>query len=115
MITIDLDNIYKDGKLFGRDIYFNPENENIPCFDIIKNNHQYIFSILWDWRDCCLILCCFSIVKGIPYRARRQIRFDTMFSLKYGLQQKLIDNGIENLISTIENLINNDKKDNRNI
>ena len=108
-MVIDLDKIYKDGKLFGQDIYFNPENENIPCFDIIKNNHQYIFSILWNWRDCHLILCCFSIVKGIPYRARRQIGFDTMFSLKGGLAKTMMNAEIEKLINTIEQLICNDK------
>jgi hypothetical protein len=112
-MIIDLDNIYKDGKLFGQDIYFNPENENIPCFDIIKNNHQYIFSILWNWENCHLVLCCFTIVRGVPYRARTQIGYDTLFSLKGGLVKTIMNAEIEKLINTIEQLIYNDKKDNR--
>lgn len=113
-MVINLDDIYKDGKLFGHDIYYSPVDDRIPCFDVIKNNHHYVFSILWNWRDWHLILCCFSIVKAIPYRARRQIGFDTMFSLKDGLLQILIDTEIENLIREVEKLINDDKENNRN-
>ena len=112
--VINLDDIYEDGKLFGQDIYYNPADDRIPCFDVIKNNRHYVFSVLWNWEKYHLVLCCFTIVKAIPYRARREIGFDIMFSLKDGLLQNLIDTEIENLISTIENLINNDKKDNRN-
>ena len=40
----DIDRLFwNGGKLFGQDIYYNPKNEKIPCFDVIKNNHQYIF------------------------------------------------------------------------
>lgn len=107
----DIDRLFwNGGKLFGYDIYYNPADDRIPCFDVIKNNHHYVFSILWNWEKCHLVLCCFTIVKAIPYRARREIGFDTMFSLKDGLLQNLIGTEIENLIREVEKLIEDDKK-----
>ena len=111
----DIDRLFwNGGKLFGYDIYYNPVDDRIPCFDIIKNSHHYVFSILWNWEKCHLVLCCFTIVRGVPYRARTQIEYDILFSLKCGLVKTMMNAEIEKLINAIEQLIYNDKKDNRN-
>lgn len=58
-IVINLDDIYKDGKLFGYDIYFKKaidyngeEIETGPWASIKDGNKSYEVQFFWDWEHC---------------------------------------------------------------
>ena len=119
MITIDLDNIYKDGKLFGCDIIRNLICEDeIPQFKLDyyreEDDKHYILDYKFDWEYGEFILSYIKFENGIPYKARIQINFHMLFEVKTGLEQVLFKHAAESIIREVEKLIDDDKKTDRN-
>ena len=118
MITIDLDNIFKDGKLFGYDIMCNLAGEDeIPQFKLDyyreEDGKHYILDYNFDWEYGAFILSYIKFENGIPYKARFQTDFHMLFEVKAGLEQVVFKHAAESLIREVEKLINDDKENNR--
>lgn len=123
MITIDLDNIYKDGKLFGYDIYYekkqiNGEDIDIgPLTDIIKDGVKYTVKFAFEWQYMTLRMLCTSKDKeGVPVSAGTSISLFFLFEkMVYVTPEMIVRNALEQMIREIEMMIeDNGKKDNRN-
>ncbi len=119
MITIDLDKIYKDGKLFGCDIIRNLICEDeIPQFKLDyyreEDDKHYILDYDFDWKHGAFILSYIKFENGKPYKARIQTDFCMLFEVKSGLEQIVFKRAAESLIREVEKLINDDKENNRN-
>lgn len=108
-MTIDLDKIYKDGKLFGYDIYFKKvidyngeEIETGPWVSIKDGNKSYEVQFFWDWIFCCLRIVGkteISTSSGkIPLTAQRQISFDMLFRAKPEITKVIVEDAIDELI-----------------
>lgn len=122
MITIDLDSICKDGKLFGCDIICNLISEDeiqIPQFKLDyyreEDGKHYILDYYFDWEYESFILSYIKFENGIPYKARFQTDFHTLFEVKPGMEQMVFEHAAESLIREVEKLINNDNEGNRHI
>ena len=118
-MVIDLDNIYKDGKLFGCDIICNLiGKDEIPLFKLDYyregDGKHYILDYKFDWEYGVFILSYIKFENGKPYKARIQINFDMLFEVKTGLEQIVFKRAAESLIREVEKLINDDKENNRN-
>lgn len=118
-MTIDLDKIYKDGKLFGCDVICNLICEDeIPQFKLDyyreEDGKHYILDYNFDWKYGAFILSYIKFENGIPYKARIQINFHMLFSVKSGIEQMVFEHAAESVIREVEKLIDDDKKDNRN-
>ena len=112
MITIDLDNIYKDGKLFGCDIICNLiGKDEIPLFKLDYyregDGKHYILDYNFDWKYGAFILSYTKFENGKPYKARIQTDFHMLFEVKTGLEQ-IVKNAAESIIREVEKLINDD-------
>ena len=112
-MTIDLDKIYKDGKLFGRDIICNLISEDeIPQFKLDyyreEDGKHYILDYNFDWEYESFILSYTEFENGIPYKARIQINFHMLFSVKPGIEQMVFERAAESVIREVEKLIDND-------
>lgn len=109
-MTINLDDIYKDGKLFGYDTYFKKvidydgkERESGPWTSIKDGNKNYEVRFSWDWE------CCFLGIIGkteistplgkVPLTAQRQISFDMLFGVKPGIIKLMVKKSIDELIT----------------
>ena len=122
MLTIDLDKIYKDEKLFGcKIIHTDPFDtkayEMSPTkldYHSKESDKNYILDYEFDWERQAFILSYFRWVNATPYKARIQINFDMLFSVKPGIEQMVFKHAAESVIREVEKLIDNDKKDNRN-
>lgn len=118
-MTIDLDKIYKDGKLFGCNIICNLIGEDeIPQFKLDyyreEDGKHYILDYNFDWEHESFILSYIKFENGIPYKARIQIDFHMLFSVKPGIEQMVFERAAESVIREVKKLIDDDKKDNRN-
>lgn len=118
-MVINLGNIYKDGKLFGCDIIRNLIGEDeIPQFKLDyyreEDGKHYILDYNFDWIYGAFILSYIKFENGIPYRARIQIDFHMLFSVKSGIEQKVFENAAESIIKEVEKRINDDKENHRN-
>jgi sRNA-binding regulator protein Hfq len=118
MITIDLDSIFNDGTLFGCDIICNLICEDeIPQFKLDyyreDDGKHYILDCYFDWKHWAFILSYIKFENGIPYKARVQTDFHMLFEVKTGLEQVVFKHAAESIIREVENLINDDKEDNR--
>ena len=118
-MIIDLDNIYKDGKLFGCNIMCNLIDEDeIPQLKLDyyreEDGKHYILDYNFNWEYESFTLSYIKFENGIPYKARIQISFHMLFSVKPGIEQIVFEHAAESVIREVEKLINNDKKDNRN-
>lgn len=114
-MTIDLDKIYKDGKLFGCDIIRNLISEDeIPQFKLDyyreEDGKHYILDYNFDWEYELFSLTYIKFENGIPYKARIQTDFHMLFSVKPGIEQVVFKRAAESIIREVEKLINNDKK-----
>lgn len=114
-MTIDLDKIYKDGKLFGCNIICNLISEDeIPKFKLDyyreEDGKHYILDYNFDWEYESFVLSYIKFENGIPYKARIQINFHMLFSVKPGIEQMAFEHAAESVIREVEKLINNDKK-----
>lgn len=121
MITIDIDTIFKDGKLFGCDIICNLISEDeiqIPQFKLDyyreEDGKHYILDYYFDWEYELFILSYIKFENGIPYKARFQTDFHMLFEVKTGLEQVVFKHAAESLIREVEKLIDNDNQGNRN-
>lgn len=121
----DIDRLFWDeGKLFGYDTYYNILlggicgcDEKIgPFIKVARNGEEYEILLKFDWEKCFLSLTCNSFNPYIiePVGARISIPFDALFLIKEELVKELIDSNIEKLLTNIETLKNDGKKDNRN-
>jgi hypothetical protein len=113
MITIDLDNIFKDRKLFGRDVIRNLISEDeIPLFKLDyyreEDGKHYILDYNFDWEHGAFILSYMKFENGKPYKARIQTDFHMLFDVKTGLEQIIFKHAAESLIREVEKLINDD-------
>jgi len=118
-MIIDLDKIYKDGKLFGCDIICNLiSKDEIPQFKLDycreEDGKHYILDYNFDWEYESFVLSYIKFENGIPYKARVQINFHMLFSVKPGIEQMAFEHAAESVIREVEKLIDDDKKDNRN-
>ena len=121
-MTIDLDNIYKDGKLFGCDVIQNdPLAARAYGMSLYKldyhskeSGNNYILDYEFDWKGQAFILSYFRWVNATPYKARIQINFHMLFSVKPGIEQMVFEHAAESVIREVEKSIDDDKKDNRN-
>lgn len=118
---INLDDIYKDGKLFGCDIICNlicEDEIQIPQFKLDyyreEDGKHYILDYNFDWEYESLILSYIKFENGIPYKARFEINFRMLFDVKPGMEQMVFEHAAESVIREVEKLIDDDKKDNRN-
>ena len=120
-MKIDLDKIYKDGKLFNCNILCNLIREDetqIPQFKLVyyreEDGKYYILDYDFDWEHELFILSYNKFENGIPYKARFQISFLMLFSVKPVIEQAVFEHAAESVIREVEKLIDNDKKNNRN-
>ena len=120
-MTIDLDKIYKDGKLFNCNILCNLIREDetqIPQFKLVyyreEDDKHYILDYNFDWEHESFILSYIKFENGIPYKARFQISFHMLFSVKPDIEQAVFEHAAESVIREVEKLIDNDKENNRN-
>ena len=97
-MTIDLDKIYKDGIDYYRE----------------EDGKHYILDYNFDWEYESFILSYIKFENGTPYKARIQINFHMLFSVKPGIEQVVFKRAAESIIREVEKLINNDKENNRN-
>ena len=122
MLTIDLDKIYKDGKLFGCKIIhtdpFDAKAYGMPLtkldYHSKESDKNYILDYEFDWERQAFILSYFRWVNATPYKARIQTDFHMLFSVKPGIEQMVFEHAAESIIREVEKLIDDDKKDNRN-
>lgn len=119
--VINLDDIYKDGKLFGCDIICNlicEDEIQIPQFKLDYYREEvgkhYILDYNFDWEYESFILSYVKFENGIPYKARFEINFRMLFDVKPGMEQMVFEHAAESVIREVEKLIDDDKKDNRN-
>ena len=121
-MTIDLDSIYKDGKLFGcRIIHTDPLDAKAYGMSLTKldyhskeSDKNYILDYNFDWEYESFSLSYIKFENGIPYKARIQINFCMLFDIKPGMEQMVFEHAAESVIREVEKLIDDDKKDNRN-
>jgi len=120
-MTIDLDKIYNDGKLFGCNIIcslISEDETQIPQFKLDyyreEDGKHYILDYNFDWEYESFILSYIKFENGTPYKARIQINFHMLFSVKPGIEQVVFKRAAESIIREVEKLINNDKENNRN-
>ncbi len=110
MITIDLDNISKDGKLFGYDIYYKKmidyngkEIETGPWTSIKDGNKNYEVRFSWDWELCFLLIVGKTKIntplEKVPLMAQRQISFDMLFGVKPEITKIIVEKAINELIT----------------
>ena len=109
-MTINLDDIVKDGKLFGYDTYFKKvidydgkERASGPWTSIKDGNKNYEVRFSWDWE------CCFLEIVGkteistplgkVLLTAQRQISFDMLFGVKPGIIKLMVEKSIDELIT----------------
>ena len=113
-MIIDLDNIFKNGKLFGCNIICNLISENeIPQFKLDyyreEDGKHYILDYNFDWEYELFILTYIKFENGTPYKARIQINFHMLFSVKPGIEQVVFKRAAESIIREVEKLIEDDK------
>ena len=107
--VINLDDIYKDGKLFGYDIYFKKvidydgkERESGPWTSIKDGNKDYEVRFSWDWEHCFLDIVgkteINTLLGKIPLTAQRQISFDMLFRAKPETTKVMVEDVIDELI-----------------
>lgn len=108
-IVINLDDIYKDGKLFGYDTYFKKvidydgkERESGPWTSIKDGNKDYEVQFFWDWELCFLRIVGKAEISTplgkIPLTAQRQISFDMLFRAKPEITKVIVEDAIDELI-----------------
>ena len=112
MTTIDLDKIYKDGKLFGCDVIRNLIGEDeiqIPEFKLDyrreEDGRHYILDYDFDWEHESFTLSYLKFENGIPYKARTQIGFHMLFETKPGLWRVVFGHAAESIIREVEKMI----------
>lgn len=106
-MIIDLDKIYKDGKLFGCNIICNLISEDeIPQFKLDyyrkEDGKHYILDYNFDWEYESFILSYVKFENGMPYKARIQINFHMLFSVKPGIEQMVFKHAAESIIREVE-------------
>jgi len=111
-MIIDLDKIYKDGKLFGCNIICNLIDEDkTPQFKLDyyreEDGKHYILDYIFDWEYEAFILSYIRFKNGVPYKARVQINFHMLFSVKPGIEQVAFKHAAESIIREVENLVKN--------
>lgn len=119
-MIINLDDIYKDGKLFGcRIIYTHTNPLDVKAYEMSltkldyhskESDKNYILDYEFDWERQAFILSYFRWVNATPYKARIQIGFHMLFSVKPGIEQMAFEHAAESVIREVEKLIDNDKK-----
>lgn len=114
--VINLDDIYKDGKLFGCDVIRNLIGEDeiqIPEFKLDyrreEDGKHYILDYDFDWEHESFALSYLKFENGTPYKARVQINFHMLFSVKPGVEQMVFEHAAESVIREVEKLIEDDK------
>lgn len=119
--VINLDDIYKDGKLFGCDVIYNLIGEDeiqIPELKLDyyreEDGKHYILDYDFDWEHESFTLSYLKFENGIPYKARNEINFHMLFSVQPGVEQVVFKHAAESIIREVEKLIDDDKKNNRN-
>lgn len=120
-MVISLDDIYKDGKLFGCDVIYNLIGEDeiqIPELKLDyyreEDGKHYILDYDFDWEHESFTLSYLKFENGIPYKARNEINFHMLFSVQPGVEQVVFKHAAESIIREVEKLIDDDKKNNRN-
>ena len=109
-MVINLDDICKDGKLFGYDIYYekkqiNGEVINIgPLTDIIKDGVKYTVKFAFEWQYMVLrILCTSKDKEGVPVSAGTSISLVFLFEKMVRVTPEMIvRNALEQMIREIE-------------
>ena len=116
MITIDLDDIYKDGKLFGCDVIRNLIGEDEIQIPLLKLDYyreedgkHYILDYDFDWEHESFTLSYIRFENGTPYKARFEINFRMLFDVKPGIEQMVFEHAAESVIREVEKLIEDDK------
>lgn len=117
-MVIDLDNIYKDGKLFGYDIYYdkkqiNGEGIDIgPLTDVIKDGTKYTVKFTFEWQYMELRMLCTSKDKeGVPVSVGTSISLDFLFTkMVYVTPEMIVRNALEQMIREIEMMIEDNDK-----
>lgn len=122
-MIIDLDNTYKDGKLFGYDIYYekkriNGKDINIgPLTDVVKDGTKYTVKFAFEWQYMILrMLCTPKDKEGVPVSVGTSIPLDFLSTkLEHITPEMIVRNAVERLIREIERTIESDDKEgNRN-
>ena len=114
---INLDDICKDGKLFGcRIIHTDPFDAKAYGMSLTKLDYHskesgknYILDYNFDWEYESFILSYTKFENGIPYKARFEINFRMLFDVKPGMEQMVFEHAAESVIREVEKLIEDDK------
>lgn len=108
MITVDLDSIYKDGKLFGYTVmHVDDKKGAVARVRVEQTGHKYIVSFKFDWEN-------FELrIEAHPSDQDAFIRFchsfDSLFNLKGDLIEIAVKDTVHRIITEFE------KRDNNNI
>lgn len=109
-MTIDLDNIIKDGKLFGYETYFVPSVnykgvpvERGPYTRIEKDGTEYEVLFTFDWNLFVLRIAT-ETMANVPLGSQMEISLDNLFGLKDELIIKAVQETIDRSIRIIKTL-----------
>lgn len=100
-MTIDLDKIYKDGKLFGYTvIYVDDKKGAVARVRVKQTGHKYIVSFKFDWEN-------FELrIEAHPSGQDAFIRFchsfDSLFNLKGDLIEIAVKDTVHRIITEFE-------------
>lgn len=103
-MVIDLDDIYKDGKLFGYTV-IHVDDEKGTIVRVEENGHKYIVSFKFDWENFVLR------IEAHPLGQDAFIRFshslDSLFRLKGNLTEYAVKDTVHRIITEFERRNNN--------
>ena len=107
-MIVDLDAIYKDGKMFGYVVECT-DDEKGAITKIAKNDHEYIVSFRFDWEFLNLLIQ--VIPEDHSMKVPRVMRFChsfySLFNLKDGLIEMVVRDTVDRIITGFERRYNN--------
>ena len=107
--VIDLDRIYKDGKIFGYEMECQDDIcLAAPITKIVENGHEYYISFRIDWPGFNLQIQGVPAVKSkrVPGVIRLCFPLDNILSLKYDLMEYAVRDTVNRIIAEFERRYN---------
>ena len=107
--VIDLDKIYKDGKLFNYAIE-HTSNDGWSTTRVTENGHEYIVSFRFEWLDRSLQVQGTPVYESpkVPKMIRLCTSLDTLLNLNGDLTDYAVKNTVDRIINEFERRYNND-------
>jgi len=107
--VIDLDRIYKDGKIFGYEVECTKDEKGaITKLKATDSDHEYIVSFRFDWVGFNLLIQAFPAdrSKNLPEVIRSCTSLDVLLALKYDLMEYAVRDTVNRIIAEFERRYN---------